>query len=212
MAEGGPELRITDTDGTYADRLTVVYRGVDDRALDTDIGPAIVFITHPGGSRLAIEPLRRELERLARGADGTARSFISSVRIGHTSWGADAATVTFLLTVAGQVTGEFIAMGLRRVGAAIRRGASGRASEQRPITEEEATYWADAMLRARFDGIEIAKLDVTALRLKPLGATVRLAGEDGCRYSVELELADGLVAVGEVWRTYPGEATDPPSA
>ena len=100
----------------------------------------------------------------------------------------------------------------RRVGAAIRRGASGRASEQRPITEEEATYWADAMLRARFDGIEIAKLDVTALRLKPLGATVRLAGEDGCRYSVELELADGLVAVGEVWRTYPGEATDPPSA
>jgi hypothetical protein len=59
VAEGSPELRITDTDGTYADRLTVVYRGVDNRAFDTDRGPAIVFITHPGGSRLAIEPLRR---------------------------------------------------------------------------------------------------------------------------------------------------------
>jgi hypothetical protein len=52
---------------------------------------------------------------------------------------------------------------------------------------------------------------VTALRLTPLTATVRLSGEDGSLYGVELELADGLVAIGEVWRTYPGEATALPS-
>ena len=191
MAESAPELRITDPDGTYADRLTVVY------ASDVNAEPAIVLITHPGSRRLAIEPLRRELERLARGPEG-GRSFASTVRIGHYSRGADGAAVTVLLTVAGQITGEFIVAGLKRVGTAIKNRASGPPSEQRPITEKEAKYWVEPMLRARFEGIDIAKLNVTALRLKPSGATVELSGDDGSNYGVELELVDGLVAVGEV--------------
>jgi hypothetical protein len=198
MADELPELHVTDPDGTYADRLTVVYCAVRDQRADTDIGPAIVMITHPHGNLLALEPLRRELERLARHSGDTPRPFISNARVGHTSWGADATSVTFLLGVGGQVSTYIVVEGLKRIGRAINRGST--AAEHRPITEEEANYWADAALRARFEGIDIAKLEVTKLRLGESSAFVELRSADNATYSVELELVDGLIAVAEVSR------------
>jgi hypothetical protein len=53
----------------------VVYCAVRDQRPDTDIGPAIVMITHPHGNLLALEPLRCELERLSRHSGDTPRPF-----------------------------------------------------------------------------------------------------------------------------------------
>jgi hypothetical protein len=45
-------LRVTDPDGTYADRLTVVYRSIDDPVSNTDIGPSTVCVVDPHGALL----------------------------------------------------------------------------------------------------------------------------------------------------------------
>jgi hypothetical protein len=71
------------------------------------------------------------------------------------------------------------------------------------MTEDEATSWARVMVPVRFEGINSAALFLTAVRLGPSTATVRLGDADGSEYRVELELADGLVALAEVERTYP---------
>jgi hypothetical protein len=205
MTDDLPEPCVTDPDGTYADRLTVVYRAVRDQRGDTDIGPAVVMITHPHGTRLAFEKLRRELERLARDSGETPRPFVSTTRVGHTSWGADGASVTFLLSVGGQVSGYFIVEGLKRIGRVISRSST--VAEHRPITEEEARYWADAALRARFEDIDTGKLQVTTLRLGQSTAIVELRGADNSAYGVELELVDGLIMVAEVSRTYPEQGS-----
>lgn len=52
MAFDPPDLRVTDPDGTYADRLTVVYRSIDDPVSNTDIGPSTVCVVDPHGALL----------------------------------------------------------------------------------------------------------------------------------------------------------------
>jgi hypothetical protein len=69
VPDNSSELHITDPDGAYADRLTVVYRAIDDPVSDKDIGPSVVFVVHPQGTLLDLESLRRELETLARGRE-----------------------------------------------------------------------------------------------------------------------------------------------
>jgi hypothetical protein len=109
---------------------------------------------------------------------------------------------SFFLDVGGHVVSQFVTNGLKRIGAAILRGAK-QPSEVRPIEEREATSWAQVMVSARFHGVNSAELKVTKLILRQSTATVELCAPDGSAYSVELELVDGLMALAEVSRTYP---------
>jgi hypothetical protein len=147
MAFDPPVLRVTDPDGTYADRLTVVYRSIDDPVSNTDIGPSTVCVVDPHGALLDADGLRAELERLARGPDEYANSYLATERIHHHSWGADAQTVTFLISVGASVVAPFIVDGLKRISSAIAAAATYPA-EARPITEREAKFWAEVMVGA----------------------------------------------------------------
>jgi len=109
---------------------------------------------------------------------------------------------SFFLDVGGHVVSQFVTNGLKRIGAAILRGAK-QPSEVRPIEEREATSWAQVMVSARFYGVNSAELKVTKLILRQSTATVELRAPDGSAYSVELELVDGLMALAEGSRTYP---------
>lgn len=206
VSADSPDLRVTNRNGAYADRLTVVFRAIDNPSSGRDIGPAVVFVVHPHGTLLDLEGLRRELEVLARGPGEIPRSYVSTLRYGHTSWGADGAAATFLLTVGGQVVGQFLADGLMRIGSAIR--ASIRTPETpRPITEREARFWAGVMVSARFEGVNAVELIETRLRLGESSASMELSGPDGATYRIEMELVDGLVALGEVERMLPDSRT-----
>lgn len=196
------DLVITDAEGVYTDRLSLIYRPVDFPGTERDIGPAVVLVVNTGGQLLAFESLRREAERLAAGPGDGSRSYVSRSTYGHSHWGASSASVAFMLAVAGQVTGEFIVAGVRRIAMALR--GIGDYSEKRPITELEARRWAPVMVSARFEDIKRPDdLAVTGLRLADSKASVRLAGPDGSSYRVELELAEGNIAFGEVERAYP---------
>ncbi len=58
MPDDLPELSLTGPDGTYVDRLTVVYRAIDSPGSDTDIGPSMVFVLHPH-----VGSIRKDLRR-----------------------------------------------------------------------------------------------------------------------------------------------------
>ena len=97
MDDDARELHVTDRNGTYADRMTVVFRTIDNQSSNTDIAPSIAMIVHPHGVRLDLEGLRVELEQLAQ-----RHPFRSTASVHHTSWGADGAAAVFLLSVGGQ--------------------------------------------------------------------------------------------------------------
>lgn len=203
MDDVSDDLSVVDPAGTYVDRVTIVFRAIDSPVENRDIGPSVVFVANPGavGALLDIEAIRLELERLARGPSGT-RSFLSTQTVGHASWGADGTGASFLLNVGGQVAGHYLINGLKRLGAAI-RGVQGGPAEERPITEREAQRWAAVMIAARFDDVDSATLTVREVTLRGSSAAVVHAGPDGSNYRVELELAENMVAFGEVTRTYP---------
>lgn len=201
-----PDLSVTDPNGAYADRLTVVFRAINHPDSENDIGPAVVFVVQPQGTLLDLEGLRRELEVLARGPGEVPRSYIATLRYGHTSWGADGAAAMFLLAVGGQVTGQFLADGLKRIGSAI-TGSIRAPETPRPITDREARFWAGVMVSARFEGVNSSDLIERRLRLRESTASVELGGPSGVIYRIELELVDGLIALGEVERTLPDSPT-----
>jgi hypothetical protein len=194
------ELNVTDPNGTYADRMTVVFRTIDNQSSNTDIAPSIAMIVHPHGVGLDVEGLRVELEQLAQ-----RHPFRSTASVHHTSWGADGAAAVFLLSVGGQVAGSVITDGLKRIGRAIVE-ARNRPAEPRPITEAEAISWATVVLVNRFDGIKTAELKVREVTLAESTATVALRSPDDSAYRVGLELVDGLIVLGEISRTYPDQS------
>ncbi|WP_146073682.1 hypothetical protein [Amycolatopsis sp. CA-126428] len=72
----------------------------------------------------------------------------------------------------------------------------------RPLTDPEAEFWGVAMISRRYR-IDANDLSIEAVTLSPPNAQIRATGPDGSIYTAEIEIIDGLAALGTSTREAP---------
>ncbi|WP_146240380.1 hypothetical protein [Williamsia limnetica] len=144
-----------------------------------------------------LDELRRLAEMIPGGPD-----YILDQNVHHHSWGADATVVEFVVQAAA--SGVIGSIGWEALKSFARAVTGGRKSEPpRPLEESEARGWAEQMAVRRFPDLVLDDLVVRRVELREPNATVTLGCRDGSTVTVELEIQDGLIALGAVARDYP---------
>lgn len=193
-------------DGTYVDMLTVVYRAVESPG--SAHPDATVVLLVDGGVSLDRDALRHEIERLHFGRDARGepwhQPYILDERYTHTSWGADGATLEFIVQAASYAVAGIVGGaawdGLKSI--AKRIGASrGLTSNTHALDEQSALRRATEMAIASFNDIKRAELTPLSVHLTGNKATVVLLAADGSTLTAEPSLIDGG-ALGPITRAY----------
>jgi hypothetical protein len=163
---------------------------------------ARVLIFHPPGRKFD-RNLRHELEDVGFaitgfGPDDNAEYDLTS----SATWASGDVLITVadyaLMWAGGGVVGNaawesFKAFG-RKLAAKHKQDA-----EQRPLTDGEAEVWGLEMIAGRY-GLAVSDLKLTSVKLSGSNATVSAYHLNGCRYTANLEVLDGLVALGDTAR------------
>ncbi|WP_124259231.1 hypothetical protein [Rhodococcus ruber] len=190
--------------GTRADRIVVQYSQIDFPG--SPPGDTLLLMVSPHAP-FDLDELRTDIEQINYEVhpDGSKSHtpFILEQKLRHHSWGADATVIEFVLEAAASgLIGSVTWDGLKAI--AKNFAARGRANSQvppRPLTEDEATFWAPVMTQRRF-GLN-DQLTVTKVQFDAPNATVWMTGTDGSKYVAEIELVEGIAALGSVSREYP---------
>lgn len=203
---------VDDTNGTYVNRVTVVYRAVE---FPNQPPTATVVMVADGGVAVDRDELRQRIERLhySRDSDGNLnhQPYTLSESYHHTSWGADGAALEFVVQAAvyavSGIVGGAAWDGLKAIGRRISQADHSPEHAER-ITEAVAVRRATDMIEADLDGVGRADLKMLSVHLNGDTATVVFRASDGSTITVQPSLFDGG-AIGPITRSYSdGDATE----
>lgn len=195
--------------GTHINRLTVVYHSIKDPRDQTPL--ATVVLVLEAGQRINRDQLRRELEQLhwIRDSGGQLRHqpYLLEDRYSHHSWGADAASLAFVIWAASTavqgIVGGASWDGLKAIGNRIVK-AAGRAPGQEALDDQEAIKRAKQIASAAFNGLDSSGFTVLSVSVADNGATVVMQYQDGSTFTVQPSMLEGgRGAIGPVVRAYP---------
>lgn len=195
--------------GTHINRLTVVYHSIEDPRDTTPL--ATVVLVMDVGASINRDQLRSELERLhwTPGSGGQLRHqpYLLEDRYSHHSWGADAASLAFVVsagwTVVQGIVGGAAWDGLKAIGNRIVK-ATGRAPGQHAIDDQDAIKRAEQIASAAHKDIDPSGFTVLSVSVEGNEATVVMRYQDGTTFTVRPSiLDDGRGAIGPIVRAYP---------
>ncbi|MBM4728833.1 hypothetical protein GS446_19710 [Rhodococcus hoagii] len=194
----------SDDAGIYANRVVVEYSQIEFPGAPS--GETLLLMVHPA-RRFDLDALYIELEQINYEVqpDGSKRHmpFILEQKVRHHSWGADATSVDFVLQAAASgLIGSAAWEGLKAIAHGFAEKARALSQESpRTLSEDEAKFWAPIMTQRRFNLDEMPT--VTKIEFSDPDATIWMTGPDGSKYVAQIELIEGLAALGKVSREYP---------
>lgn len=186
-------------------QVTVVYRAVEFPTEPADATVVMVVDANIGVDR---DELRQQIERLHFGRDSAGQPFHqpyrSSESYHHTSWGADGATLEYIVLVASWAVSGIVGGaawdGLRAIGQRI-GSAHGPNVEKLRITQAMATQRAASMVVADLADINAADLTLLSVHITGDTATVIFQAPDGSTITAQPSFFDNGV-IGSITRSY----------
>jgi hypothetical protein len=199
--------------GLYVNRLTVVYHSI---AYPNQPPSATVVLIVDAGTAVNRDELRREIEQMHYSIDDQGQRhhqpFVLEDRYNHYSWGADAASMLFVISAATAavqgIVGGAAWDGLKSIGRRI-RSAHGPATRTEPLNDQEAIRRAQQIAAAAFDDISPSGFTVLSVSVADNTATVVMRYRDGSTFTVQPSMLDGGGgAIGPIVRAYTEPGTD----
>lgn len=195
--------------GTYVNRVSVVYHSIESPQQPAPL--ATVVLVLEAGKPINRDQLRRELEQLQwiRGSDGelSHRPFVSEDRYYHFSWGADAASLAFVISAgisaAQGIVGGASWDGLKAI--AKRIHGTGKPARLQPLDDQEAISRAKQMAALAFNGLDSSGFTVLSVSVADNAATVVMRYHpDGSTFTVQPSMLEsGGGVIGPIVRAYP---------
>lgn len=179
--------------GDYVNRLTVVYHSVEHPSQPPQ---ATVVLIVDAGLALNRDQLRREIEQLHYSRDDQGRPehqpFELDDHYHHVSWGADAASLEFIVKAAaraaggagGGIVGGAAWDGLKAIGQRIRSAKGPAWPQAQQIDDQLAIRHAKQIAAASFTDVETSGFTVLAVSLSGETATVVMRYNDGSTFTV----------------------------
>jgi hypothetical protein len=151
------------------------------------------------GAQINRDQLRTELERLHWTRDSSGhpshQPYLLEDTYSHHSWGADAASLGFVIWVASTAVGGIVGGaswdGLKAIGNRIVKATS-RDPGQRALDDQEAIKRAKQIAEAAFKDIDTSGFTVLSVSVADSQATVVLRYQDGSTFTVHPSMLEDI--------------------
>jgi hypothetical protein len=195
--------------GTHVNRLTVVLHSIKSLSEQSPLATVVLIVD---SVRLNRDELRRQVERVhwTRDEQGrpTHEPFLLDENFRHVSWGADGASLEFILQVgswvAGGIVGNAAYDALKEIGQQISTAGRSSASEPMQIDDQIAIRRAQQIAAAAFKDLDFKGFTILSVSVVDSTATVIMRYKDGSTFNVQPSMLDGgHGAIGPIVRVYP---------